>query len=295
MRQILNHSAYKSDKDKEKAIAVYDSVLMNWPVPYQTRYVDTSFDPTHIIVSGSLQAKPLILLHGGGGNSTMWLYNIAALSQIFCVYAIDIIGEAGKSAGTRPLYKSGDHARWLNEVLNGLDIDKAAICGASLGGTIAHMFALQYPQSVTSLVLIAPPSLLKMRVSFLFRAILANIFPTAYLAKNFLNYISSNAKNFSQSAIDAFVIQVQSYKPNLDAIPIISDHELSQLSNKTLILIGKDEVLYNPEDVAKRIHAISPSIKMSIIPGAKHMLPIDRPDLVNEQLIQFINERCIYE
>lgn len=288
MKQILNCSAYKSNKAREKAIAVYDNILMYWPVPYQARYVDTNFGTTHIIVSGSPQAKPLILLHGGGGNSTMWLYNVAALSQTFCVYAIDIIGEAGKSAGTRPLYKSGDHAHWLNEVLNGLGLDKAAICGASLGGMIAHMFALQYPQSVTSLVLLAPPSLLKMRPSFLFCAILANIFPTTYFTKKFLSYISSSAKNFPPSAVDAFVIQVQSYRPNLDAIPIISDHELSQLSVKTLVLIGDDEVLYNPLDVAERIHAISSSIEVDIIPGAKHTISVDRPDLFSERLIQFI-------
>jgi pimeloyl-ACP methyl ester carboxylesterase len=154
-------------------------------------------------VSGSPQAKPLILLHSGGGNSTMWLYNVAALSTAFCVDAIDIIGEAGKSAGTRPLYKSDDHARWLNEVLHGLGIEKAAVCGASLGGMIAHMFASQYPQSVTELVLLAPPSLTKMRPMFLLRAILANFFPTAYFAKKFLGYISSSAKNLPQSAVEA--------------------------------------------------------------------------------------------
>ena len=63
--------------------------------PYQIRYVDTLFrsDTHHHVRSPS---KTLILLHGGGGNSTMWLYKWLPSFSDFCVYAIDIIGEAGK-------------------------------------------------------------------------------------------------------------------------------------------------------------------------------------------------------
>lgn len=54
-----------------------------------------------------------------------------------------------------------------------------------------------------------------------------------------------------------------------------------------VVLIGENEVLYNPSDVADRIHANSTSTKVDIIPGAKHMISMDKADLFSERLIQF--------
>lgn len=284
-------TAYKSDKARDRALSSYENILNHWPVVYEQRMITTSFGETYIMVSGSPGAKPLVLLHGGGGNSTMWHDNVASLSKYFQVYAIDIIGEAGKSSGTRPSYKSDGHARWLKEVFVALEIQEAALCGASLGGTIAHQFALIFPQYVTSLVLLAPPSLLKMRPSFLFRAMLANMMPTTLFARRFLEYISSCGSRFPESAIQAFVIQVQAYKPNMNKIPIISDHDLAQLPHKTLVLLGQDEVLYDPDAVVSRIRSVAPFITITSIPGAKHMTSVDQPDLVNDKIIQFLFPR----
>jgi len=285
---MTTQTAYKSDKAREKALASYENSLAHWPVPYENRLVTTRFGITHIIVSGSNESKPLVLLHGGGGNSTMWSYNIASLSKYFQVFAIDIIGEAGKSSGTRPSFITDEYSYWLKEVLDGLNVKTTALCGASLGGTIAHRFAVKFPKYVTSLVLLAPPSLAKMRFSFLFRAILANVIPTSLFAKSFLNFISSRGPQFPESAIKAFVIQVQAYKPNTNKIPIITDHDYTQLPSKTLILLGQNEVLYDSTKVALGIQSIAPFIKIRIIPDAKHIIFADQPAMVNEEIIQFL-------
>jgi pimeloyl-ACP methyl ester carboxylesterase len=290
---MTTQSAYKSIKAKGKAIASYDDFLARWPVPYLTQIVTTSFGETHVIISGSPQKKPLVLLHGGATNSTMWLNNIEALSSKFQVFAIDIIGEPGKSAGTRPLYKSDGHARWLKEVFAALEIHEAALCGLSLGGMLAWKFALQYPESVSSLVLLstsslAPPSG-NNRFSIMLRAILANLIPISFFAKNFLNCISASALQWPDWAVQGFIIQYQSYKFNFDRIPVISDQELSLLPSKTLILIGQDEILYDPIAVKSRINSVASSITIDLIPGAKHTISTDQSALVNERLLAFLD------
>ncbi len=281
--------AYKSVKAQKKAIAIYDDFLTRWPVPYRTQTVMTSFGETHIIISGSPQAKPLMLLHGSATNSTMWFNNIAALTSRFQTFAVDIIGEPGKSAGTRPLYKSDGHARWLKEVFSALEIHEAALCGLSLGGVIAWKFALLYPESVSSLALLST-SLFRSnaRLSLMFHAILANLLPMSFFAKNFLNYISASAGRWPSWGVEAFVISYQSYKFNFDAIPTISDYELSQLPYKTLILMGKDDVIYDPITAAARISSAAPSIIVEILSEAKHTITADQPNLVNEKLLNFL-------
>jgi pimeloyl-ACP methyl ester carboxylesterase len=285
---MTTQAAYKSDKAREKALASYQEILAHWPVPYEERIVTTSFGETYVLISGSEMAEPLVLLHGGGGNSTMWSYNVACLSKYFRVFAIDIIGEAGKSSGTRPALSTDGYSRWLKEVFDALRITQSALCGASLGGTIAHQFALVFPRYVTSLVLLAPPSLFKMRPSFLLRALLASALPSTLFARHFLNYISSCGSQISESAIQAFIIQFQAYKPNMSKIPIISDHELAQLPKKTLVLIGQNEVLYDSNKVISKIRSAAPFITIAMIPGAKHTISADQPDLVNEKIIQFL-------
>lgn len=281
---MKTQTAYKSDKARDKALATYEEILSQWPIPYEELVVETSYRETYMIVSGSKESKPLVLLHGGGGNSTMWLYNVATLSKFFRVYAIDIIGEAGKSAGTRPK-KIIEYSNWLHEVFDALGISKAVLCGASLGGTFAHQFALAFPQHIDSLILLAPPSLFKMRLGFIFRGILANILPITLFARRFLGYISS--RQFPEKSVQAFVTQVQAYKLNTTQIPIISDYDLAQLPLRTLLIIGENEVLYDAKKVVSRVRSIVPFVTIDIIAKAKHMVSVDQPDLINEKIIQF--------
>ena len=121
----------------------------------------------------------------------------------------------------------------------------------------------------------------------MYRAILANLIPTSFFTKYFLNYISASASQWPEWGVKAFAIPYQSYKFNFDRVPIITDHELSQLPANTLILIGKDEVLCDPNTVAARIRSTAPSIIVDILSGAKHTLSSDQPDLVNEKLLSF--------
>lgn len=282
-------SAYKSEKVKKLALASYDNILKNWPIPYTERVIETSFGNTFVMVSGDENSKPLILLHGGGGNSTMWMYNVVELSKHFRIYAIDIIGEAGKSAPTRPVFKSDSYAHWLKEVFNKLNLNSIALCGASLGAVLAFRFALVHPEYINRLVLLAPPSLLKMRVSFILRAVFANMVPINAATVSFLRYMSSGASRFSDEEVQSFITQFKSYRPNKEimAMPVATDEELSRMTSNTLILLGDEEVLYDPKEAIKRINNIAPEISIKTIPGAKHTISIDQPELFNRLLVEF--------
>jgi len=279
---MKNSTAYKSQKARDKTLVSYDEFLQYWPVPYQSQYIFTSFGETHVLISGSTTSKPLVLLHGAAGNSCMWFYNIAALSKQFRVIAVDIIGEPGKSAGTRPLYKSEDYSHWLKEVLENFDIKNAALCGLSLGAMLAYRYALCYPESVSSLALLAPP-LANQSFAVMYRAVLANLFPKMFAMK-FLNYISASAVQWPEWGVKAFIVPYHAYKFNFDKVPLMHEYDLSKLPEKTLILLGKQEVLCNPAEVVLNMN----SINVDIIPGAKHTINADQPAIVNARLLDFL-------
>jgi len=95
----------------------------------------------------------VILLHGLGGDRTIWSATVPALAAKFHVYAPDQIG-FGQS--DKPLidYRVGTLVDFLNAFCKKLGIAKATLVGNSMGGWVSMEFALQHPDLVDRLVLV---------------------------------------------------------------------------------------------------------------------------------------------
>ena len=64
----------------------------------------------------------------------MWRDNIAALSCEQRVFALDILGDLGKSTIIKRYTNRGEFADWLTQVLDHLEIQKTDMVGLSMGG-----------------------------------------------------------------------------------------------------------------------------------------------------------------
>jgi pimeloyl-ACP methyl ester carboxylesterase len=107
---------------------------------------------------------PLILLHGSGMNSVMWLRDMQEYSHNYRVYAIDILGESGKSDENRPSLNGTYYAKWLKDVFDDLSLKKANVVGSSLGAWLAIKFSVSYPEKVSKLVLRCPSGVGKQKI-----------------------------------------------------------------------------------------------------------------------------------
>ena len=137
-------------------MAAYDRALEKWPVPYQTKYVPTAYGDTHVIISGPETGDPLVLLHGYATSSTVWRPNIAALANRYRVYALDLMPNLGKSRVKRIFSDRAEFAEWLTEVLDELQIEQADMMGQSMGGFLTTSYALEKPDRLKKIVLLAP-------------------------------------------------------------------------------------------------------------------------------------------
>lgn len=285
---MTNYVAYKSDPSRQKVLACYDDVLANWPVKVESRFIETSFGVTHVVISGKKNGKPLVLLHGAGGNAGMWIHNIAELAKHFRIYAVDIIGEPGKSAGVRPRYSSDGHAFWLKEIHDILGLADVALCGISLGSWLACRFALKFPNLVNNLIVIAPPAIIGTDMQFLSRIVWAALMPTQLVVIGFIKYMSHKAKTLPDSALHGFVTTWQAYNPNTNMIPMLSREHLCKLPKNTLMILGEDEVMYCSNAAVDHISCVADKIKIVIIPKAGHIVSYDQPSLVNKEIIKFV-------
>jgi pimeloyl-ACP methyl ester carboxylesterase len=109
---------------------------------------------------GSRWEPPLVMLHGYGPPSGTFCRVINDLSTHFNIYALDWLGWGGSS---KPKFwpKTREEAEdWYVESLEkwreAQGIKKMSLCGHSLGGYMATVYALKYPERVSRLVLLSP-------------------------------------------------------------------------------------------------------------------------------------------
>jgi hypothetical protein len=76
-------SIFKDTEYEAKYTMAYDNILSHWPVLFVPFDIPTRFGKTHINITGSQSAPPLVLLPGNFTSSTTWFYNVACLSQSF--------------------------------------------------------------------------------------------------------------------------------------------------------------------------------------------------------------------
>lgn len=105
----------------------------------------------HYLEAG--QGPALVLVHGLGGSSAVWINDIDILARTYRVIAPDLPGY-GKSDRPRADYSIDYHAAMLNEFIDSLGESKVAIVGNSMGGWIAAVFTLNNPEKVTRLILV---------------------------------------------------------------------------------------------------------------------------------------------
>lgn len=162
---------YKSSEGARLIRERYLAFLSYWPSPNRPLHVPTSQGDTFVVECGAEGAPPLLLLHGGAMNSSMWIGDVAKWAPHFRIYAVDVIGEPGLSASSRPALRSDVYAAWLDEVMQALSIGRIAIAGISLGGWLALDYATRRPGRVTALALLCPGGIGRQKVGIVFQTL----------------------------------------------------------------------------------------------------------------------------
>ncbi|MGA2505092.1 MAG: alpha/beta hydrolase [Anaerolineales bacterium] len=285
------YSIYSTAAGETISMTAYDAALKNWPVAYEEVNVNTRFGLTHIVVSGPDSGRPVILLHGQEASATMWQYNVQNLSQGFKIYAVDTIGDIGKSQPIRLPDNRDEYAVWLLDVLDQLKLSGVDLVGISYGGFLAINFAIANPNRVERIALLAPgipnfgpPTFLWARYGL--PMLMA---PSRFTIKRFIN--GASEKGFSTQ--DLVHIQMQAAVPQMRnrnfMRPAFLDEELGSIKNACLLMIGDHEIMYEPGKAMERGCQLIPNLETKLISHAGHFLNSDQPEIVDEQIVRFLS------
>jgi pimeloyl-ACP methyl ester carboxylesterase len=297
--EIPPYHPFRSANAKEQYLQLYDARAKKWPVPSETRTVDTSYGPTFVRISGSPGAPPLVLLHGSSGNSLQWIPNIEALSRFFHTYAVDNIYDYGRSVYTRPIKSPDDYALWLDDLFRALELENAInLMGLSYGGWLTCHYALRFPNRLDKIVLLAPVFIiLPIRLSWFIRA-MVGFLPHRAFARNFMNWLAEDlvhnneaGRMMAEEMADEAFLAMQCFKPKLMVYPrVLKGDALERVSLPSLYLVGENEKLYSAREAVRRLNKAAPRIKTEIIPNAGHDLTMVQADLVNSKVIEFLKQ-----
>ncbi|MDA2805185.1 alpha/beta hydrolase [Nocardiopsis suaedae] len=152
---------WRSQEGYDSYRAAYDAVMEDLPEPTRTHDVRTGFGTVRVYewAAGKDAADgrlPAVLLPGISSGAPMWGDNLPSWIGGRTLYAMDAIGDSGMSTQSVPFASFADRAEWVEQMLAGLDIDRAHMVGHSFGGAVAATHALDRPGRVASLTLLEP-------------------------------------------------------------------------------------------------------------------------------------------
>jgi pimeloyl-ACP methyl ester carboxylesterase len=106
---------------------------------HESLTVGTRLGDTHVLAIGPNDAPPAVFLPGGNFLNPTCLKWFLPLAGRHRLYAPDIVGQPGLSAQTRPSPKGDGHAFWVEDILDGLGLERAPLVGLSYEAGIAAL------------------------------------------------------------------------------------------------------------------------------------------------------------
>ncbi|MFD8480651.1 alpha/beta fold hydrolase [Kitasatospora sp. NPDC059673] len=277
--------------DRSAFLSAYDTLLSRWPVPVETIDVETPYGTTRVNAAGPAGGPPLVLLHGGGATAASWWANAGELAREARVFAVDRIGEAGRSArgGRQPVRRVEDLHGWLDAVLDGLGLDRIDLCGHSYGGWIALNHALSRPDRIERLALLDPTGCFTgYAPRYLLHAAPMLARPSEARARAFLAWETGGVPlDPDWTRLHGLAATFPAARPVTGPRP--TPEALATLRARCLLLAAANSRSHNPRTLTARAERLLPQAVIRTLDGVSHhALPYTRAEQVNAELARFL-------
>jgi len=250
-------------------------------------------------VSGRRDGDPVLLLQGLGVDARGWALQRLAFGRRHRVLAVDNRGVGGSAAAPRP-FSLDQMADDAVRVLDAAGVAEAHVVGASMGGVLAQLVAVEHPDRVRSLVLACTAC----RHHEWRREVLASwandvlaggmgtlggdalrwlIGPRVH--RRFGVWLNLMARQLAQAPPDSFAAQVQAI---LDA-PDELRFELATVDAPALVITGSQDLL-TPIGDAEEVAELLPNARLEELRGVGHALMVEAPNAFNHAVLDFFGE-----
>lgn len=233
--------------------------------------VDQSIEPSTVLGSG-----PVVLLGSLGSAVSMWDPQLQGLQDLSAVNACDLRGHGMSPVVSGPVSVS-DLAADVIETMDAAGVDLFHIVGLSLGGAIAQTLAIEYPERIATVTLIATAPTFGDPQQWTDRAALVRENGTAslidatlprWMTSTFLESNPDIREKFAQMIADT---DDEGYALCCEAIANFnSSDRLAEINQPVLTIAGTDDPTTPPETLAAIAEKVQ-NTRSEIISPAGHV------------------------
>ncbi len=251
---------------------------------------------------------PVILIHGFGGSMWQWEHQQHALSQHFRVLTLDLPG-AGLSDKPEIDYRPDQMLDFFLGFMDAVEIPQATLVGNSMGAGLAIGMALTHPTHVVKLVLIdgLPQHVMEKLTSPSVRRALETSAPSwlvsfgnwlfgGLMIESVLKEIVHDPALLTPAVIErsnrnrqrpGLIKPIMTVRENLPLWESGFATRIDEITHPTLVIWGEEDRVF-PIAVGEELQQTIKGSRFIRIPKAGHIPQWEQPDLVNQELIAFI-------
>jgi pimeloyl-ACP methyl ester carboxylesterase len=274
--------------------------------PPQGRFVEVVGGRIHVLELGpKSDAPPVVLLHGVSGNlQDMRLTLGARLSQHHRVILIDRPGH-GWSDRLGDVATPAQQAKIVAQALDALGIKRAIVVGYSWSGALAAAFALDFPECVAGLALLAPvlypwPGGIAWHYNLASMPVIGTLFAHTIVLPVALPFIDGFTRGlftpqampstYVRDAAIPLVLRPQEFVANAQDVAALKESvtrqspRYAQITTPTVIVAGDRDRIVSTEIHSRAMAATLPHAKLIVLPGVGHAVQHVATDVVVEEI-----------
>jgi 3-oxoadipate enol-lactonase len=250
-----------------------------------------SFCSVHHVLEGPASGAPVVLSNSLGTTMRMWDAQAAALTGDRLVLRYDMRGHGGSPVPPPP-YDLSDLGRDVIGLLDRYGIERASLCGVSLGGMVSMWLAAHAPDRVDRLVLCStsalfgPPEIWVERAALVRESGMAAV-ADAVVARWFTPaFAAARPDVIAATRAELLATPAEGYAACCGAIERMDLRaDLAAIRAPTLVIGARDDPSTPPQLHAEVIAEGIPCARLVVLERGAHLVNVETPDVVTELVL----------
>jgi 3-oxoadipate enol-lactonase len=241
--------------------------------------------------AGGGEQTPIVFLHGVGSDKSAWRPQLRHFGRERRALAFDFPGYADSDAAPEGTTRE-DYGAAILSAMREIGVERAHICGLSLGGVVAIAMHHARRKACASLIL-------------------ADTFAVhpegrAIYERSLAALENGTLRQMAEARVDVLLAQPvdpglraevidtmgridpAAYRIGAEAVWLADQrYRVAAIDVPTLVLVG-DQDLVTPYDLSSELVDLIPDARLQTIPGAGHLSNLERPDEFNTAVAEFI-------
>jgi 3-oxoadipate enol-lactonase len=240
---------------------------------------------------GRGEALPIVFLHGVGSDKSVWAPQLRHFGRARRAVAFDYPGY-GESEPPREGTTRDDYAAAIFAAMDALGIERAHICGLSLGGVVAIAMHHLHSQRCASLIL-ADTFAVHPDGRAIYERSVAGSIDLGSMAEARVDVLLAQP---ADPAVRSEVVETMAridpaaYRIGAEAVWLAEQSfRACAIQEPALVLCGAEDKV-TPPALSGELASLIPQARLELIEGAGHIANFEKPDEFNCVVEEFIRE-----